>query len=156
MIFERWAPFSMKPVCCLRMFSKPIYFPNKLRWCRNWSRHCATSRKVAGSIPDGVTGIFRWYNLSGRPIAVQATQPLTEMDTGIFPLWACNTPQQGLLSYEASCILWILLLLAAIEFSLGGSSPYTSTDKTNNIHKRNNTKHSTNNTKHIKYKYTYY
>ena len=31
-------------------------------------------------------------------------------------------------------------LLTAIQFSLSGSSPYTSTDKTNNIHKRNNTK----------------
>ena len=30
--------------------------------------------------------------------------------------------------------------ITAIEFSLGGSSPFTSTDKTNNIHKRNNTK----------------
>ena len=30
--------------------------------------------------------------------------------------------------------------LTANEFSLGGSSPYTSTDKTNNIHKLNNTK----------------
>ena len=47
-------------------------------------------------------------------------------------------------------------LITAIQFSLGGSSPYNSTDKTNNIHKRNNTKHSTNNTKHSKYKYTYY
>jgi hypothetical protein len=27
------------------------------RW-RNWMRHCATSRKVAGSIPNGDTGIF--------------------------------------------------------------------------------------------------
>ena len=27
------------------------------RW-RSWLRHGATSRKVAGSIPDGVTGIF--------------------------------------------------------------------------------------------------
>jgi len=27
------------------------------RW-RSWLSHCATSRKVAGSIPDGVTGIF--------------------------------------------------------------------------------------------------
>ena len=27
------------------------------RW-RNWLRHCATSRKVAGSIADGVIGIF--------------------------------------------------------------------------------------------------
>jgi hypothetical protein len=25
---------------------------------RRWLRHCATSRKVAGSIPDGVIGIF--------------------------------------------------------------------------------------------------
>ena len=32
-----------------------IIFPT--RW-RSWLRHCATSRKVAGSIPDGVTGIF--------------------------------------------------------------------------------------------------
>jgi len=27
------------------------------RW-RSWLRHCATSRKVAGSIPDGVIGCF--------------------------------------------------------------------------------------------------
>jgi hypothetical protein len=25
---------------------------------RSWLRHCATNRKVAGSIPDGVIGIF--------------------------------------------------------------------------------------------------
>ena len=25
--------------------------------CRSWLRHCATSRKVAGSIPDGVQGV---------------------------------------------------------------------------------------------------
>ena len=31
-------------------------------------------------------------------------------------------------------------LLTAIDFSLGESSPYTSTDKTNNIHKRDNRK----------------
>ena len=28
------------------------------RW-RNWMRHCATNRKDAGSIPNGVTGIFQ-------------------------------------------------------------------------------------------------
>jgi hypothetical protein len=27
------------------------------RW-RSWLRHCAINRKVAGSIPDGVFGIF--------------------------------------------------------------------------------------------------
>ena len=35
------------------------------RW-RSCLRHCATSRKVTGSIPDDVTGIFRWHNPSGR------------------------------------------------------------------------------------------
>jgi hypothetical protein len=28
--------------------------------CRGWSRHYATSLKVAGSIPDEVIGIFNW------------------------------------------------------------------------------------------------
>jgi len=36
------------------------------RW-RSWLRHCATSWKVAGSIPDGVIGIFHWHNPSSRP-----------------------------------------------------------------------------------------
>jgi len=34
------------------------------RW-RSWLRHCYTSRKVAGSNPGGVTGIFHWHNPSG-------------------------------------------------------------------------------------------
>jgi hypothetical protein len=44
-------------------------------------RHCATSRKVAGLIPDGVIGIFYWHNPSGRTMALELTQPLTEMST---------------------------------------------------------------------------
>ena len=48
---------------------------------RSWLRHCATSRKVAGSIPDGVIGIFNWNNPSGRTMALVLTQPLTEMST---------------------------------------------------------------------------
>ena len=43
---------------------------------------CATSQKVAGSIPDGVIGIFHWHNPSGRTMALGSTQPLTEMSTG--------------------------------------------------------------------------
>ena len=27
-------------------------------WWRSWLRHCATSRKVVGLIPDDVTGMF--------------------------------------------------------------------------------------------------
>ena len=41
------------------------------RW-RSWLRHCATSRKVADPIPDGVTGM-----------AVASTHPLTEMSTSV-------------------------------------------------------------------------
>ena len=50
----------------------------------------------------------------------------------------------------------LVLLLPAIEFSPGGSSPYTSTDKTNKnkyTQMKQYKKHSTNNTKHSKYKY---
>jgi hypothetical protein len=45
---------------------------------RSWLRHCATNRKVAGSIPDGVIGIFQWHNPVVRTLS---TQPLTEMST---------------------------------------------------------------------------
>jgi len=48
---------------------------------RNWLTHCATSRKVAVSIPEGVIGINHWHNLSGRTMALGLTQPLTEMST---------------------------------------------------------------------------
>jgi hypothetical protein len=44
-------------------------------------RHCATNRGVAGSIADGVIGIFHWYNPSGRTMALGLTQPLTEKST---------------------------------------------------------------------------
>jgi hypothetical protein len=50
-------------------------------WWRSWLRHCATSRKVAGTIPDGVIGMFHWHKPSGRTMALGLTQPLTEMST---------------------------------------------------------------------------
>ena len=46
-----------------------------------WLRCCATNRKVAGSIPDGVIGIFHGHNPSDRIMALGSTQPLTEMST---------------------------------------------------------------------------
>ena len=48
---------------------------------RSWLRHCATSRKVAGSIPDGVIGVFNLNNPSCRTMALGLTYPLTEMCT---------------------------------------------------------------------------
>jgi len=47
-------------------------------WWRSWLRHYATSRKVMGSIPDGVIGIFHWHNPTGRTMTLGSTQPLTE------------------------------------------------------------------------------
>jgi hypothetical protein len=51
------------------------------RYGGGWLRRCATSRKVAGSIPDGVIQIFHWHNLFGRTMALGLTQLLTEMST---------------------------------------------------------------------------
>jgi hypothetical protein len=48
---------------------------------RSSLRHYATNRNVAGSIPDGVTGIFHWHNRSGRTMAQGSIQPLTEKST---------------------------------------------------------------------------
>jgi len=42
---------------------------------RSWLRHCCTSRKFSGSIPDGV------MEISGRTMALKLTHPLTEMST---------------------------------------------------------------------------
>ena len=43
---------------------------------RSWLRHCATSWKVAASIPDGVVGIFHWHNPSCRTMTLTLTQLL--------------------------------------------------------------------------------
>jgi hypothetical protein len=40
-----------------------------------------TTRKVAGSIPDGLIGNFHWNNPSSLILAVGLAQPLTEMST---------------------------------------------------------------------------
>jgi len=48
---------------------------------RSWMKHCTESREVAGSIPDGFTGIFHCHNPFCRTVAQGWTQPLTEMST---------------------------------------------------------------------------
>ena len=40
----------------------------------HWLRHCATSRKVAGPIRDGVIGIFRLRKPSDHTVALRSTQ----------------------------------------------------------------------------------
>jgi hypothetical protein len=44
-------------------------------WGTRW--HCATGRKVVGSFPDGVIGIFNWL----YPTGLRSTQPLREINT---------------------------------------------------------------------------
>jgi hypothetical protein len=48
-------------------------------------RHYATSRKVAGLIPDEVIGFFNKLTPSSRTMALGSTQPLTEMSTRNLP-----------------------------------------------------------------------
>ena len=50
------------------------------RWAQ-WLGCCAANRKVAGSISDGVIGIFHWHNPSDRTMILVSTQPPTEMST---------------------------------------------------------------------------
>jgi hypothetical protein len=80
-------------ICGLSGYTIRLFFPHYLingtifggGGCRvnerkiSFYSHCATSRKVAGLIPDGVIGIFHWYKPSGRTMALGSTQTLIEM-----------------------------------------------------------------------------
>ena len=57
-----------------------MFFITKLAVAQ-WLKYCATNRKVAGSIPDGIIGIFHWHNPSDRTMAMGSTQPQTKMST---------------------------------------------------------------------------
>ena len=46
------------PVKIKRQVFHYVYVQVAAVWWRSWLKHCATSPKVAGSIPDGVIGIF--------------------------------------------------------------------------------------------------
>ena len=70
--------FCLKPFLDIMCPCVSLY--GGTRW-RNWLRHCTKSRKVAGSIPDGVIGLFHLHNPSGHTMALGLTQPLTEMST---------------------------------------------------------------------------
>ena len=65
---------------CFFIYINEINSLVKPRW-RSWLRHCATSWKVAGPIPNGVIGIFLWHIPSGRTMVLGSTQRLTEMST---------------------------------------------------------------------------
>jgi hypothetical protein len=84
--FSEWNVPSLPFSCTNHHFHKCVgksmfyIYIGGTRW-RSSLRHCAKSRKVAGSIPDGVSWISHWYNPSSRTMALGFTQPLTEMST---------------------------------------------------------------------------
>jgi hypothetical protein len=78
--FSFCSSFTVKHVNDYFVFQAAYYMIWGMRWC-SWLRHCATNRNDAGSIPNGVTGIFHWHNRIGRIMALGSTQPLTEMST---------------------------------------------------------------------------
>ena len=41
---------------CTLLYFTILYYTILGPWWRSWLRHCGTSQKVAGSIPDGVIG----------------------------------------------------------------------------------------------------
>ena len=71
---------------CLPTFWCSLSIPWGTRW-HSCLRHGATSRKVAGSIFDGVVGIFKLHNTSGGTMAQGLTRPLTQMSTRNIFLW---------------------------------------------------------------------
>jgi hypothetical protein len=52
---------------------------------RSCLRHYATSRKVAGSIPDKVNGIFNWPDPTSRKMALGSTRPIIKTSTRNLP-----------------------------------------------------------------------
>jgi hypothetical protein len=50
-------------------------------WQRNWLRQYATIRKVTCFTPDELIAFFNLPNSSSRTMAMESTQPLTEMST---------------------------------------------------------------------------
>ena len=98
--------FVLRPLYCwfTRNWNtrKPTSKCAPSRW-RSRLRHCATSRKVAGSIPDGVIGIFHWHNSSGRTVALGSTQPLTEMSTRNISWCIKSARCVGLTTLPPSC-----------------------------------------------------
>ena len=100
-----------------------------------WLRHYATNWQVAGSIPDGVVGIFQWHNPSGRSMALGSTQPLTGMSLFSWrynPLWLYfHSPVTGfsLLVFEVS---WSHTTTPLDEWSIRRRDLYLTTHNTHN------------------------
>jgi hypothetical protein len=68
-----WQQYARKP-----KVPNSYSFTDLLRR-HSWLSHSATSRSVAGSIPDGSVQFYHHHNPSDRTMAMGSTQPVAEM-----------------------------------------------------------------------------
>jgi hypothetical protein len=92
---------SVKLSLFIRIFLCLCMVKRDTQW-HSWLSYCAKSQKFAGSIPDGVIGIFHWNNPSSRTMALRSTQPLTETSTRII-FWGKGGRCIGLTTLPPSC-----------------------------------------------------
>ena len=71
--------------------------------CKANLRHCNTSRKVSGSIPDGVTGIFLWHNPSDRTMSLGLNQVSNRNEYQEYFLGGKGGRCEGLTTLPPSC-----------------------------------------------------
>jgi hypothetical protein len=83
---DSWFAVFMYFMVVWIIFNKYLLSVWVTQWC-GWLRHCATSQKVMGLIPDGVIGIFPWHNPSGCTMALGPTEPLNRNEYRWFGKW---------------------------------------------------------------------
>jgi hypothetical protein len=105
----------------LRTFKKILCLGWGRRW-HSWLRHCATSWKVAGSIPNGFIGIFHWHNPFSRTMTLGLTQSLTEMSTRNISLGGKGSRCVGLTTLPPSCADCLEILGASTSWYPQGLS----------------------------------
>ena len=98
-------------------FGSPCSREGNAQWL-SWLRYYATSRKVAGSIPNGIVRVFHWHNPSGRTMALGSNQPLREMNTKNI---SCGIKAAGVWSWEV-CHLHVPFILKYGSLNLLGPS----------------------------------
>jgi len=116
-----WVRSTINWTFRLMKVSKRLHQLSPLRFNALWQahawrsrlRHSATRRRVTGSIPDWVMGIFLWLNPSGRNMAVGSTQPLTEMITKNISWGVKTAVAYGLPNLPPSCTDCLEILGAA-------------------------------------------
>jgi hypothetical protein len=84
-ILSQMSPVHTTPLYFSKVHFNIILPPVSMNfgWGTRW--HYATSRKVAGSIPNEVIEFFSWRNPSRRTMTLGSTQLLTEMNTRNLP-----------------------------------------------------------------------